>query len=85
MMDQRAALPTPRPESAHTLIKHVERVGIGPMGDPRRASRQAAIQALDGLAHLSDLSPCIEQDLRLVKRLVAVIAAINGPGEEQKH
>lgn len=54
---------------------------LEPMENPRRASRNAALEALDLLgAHTHH-----DNDLHIASRLLALIATINGPGDDSKH
>lgn len=70
-------------ESRDTLIEVVQSVGVLPVEDPRRASRRAALEALDYIHHhTTEAEDC---DLRIAARLLAVIATINGPGNDRRH
>lgn len=56
-----------------------------PMERPRQATRKAAVAALDRLQEHALATNEADHDLRIVGRLLAVIATINGPGDDKTH
>lgn len=66
------------------IIEALEKAGIQPIPDPRGLTRRLADLALEHMFQDSEAADCSD-DLSVAARLVATIATINGPAEEQKH
>lgn len=65
--------------NAADLVAEIESAGVSPLKNPREPSRRAAVEALDRLYQYASETSEPDHDLRIVGRLLASIAAINGP------